>query len=530
MPEAPKWCPRCFGPIPADGVCPNLSCLAEDVRPANALPLGAVVGDRLVVGRVLGQGGFGITYVAWDQRQNRRVALKECFPAALAQRDGTSVIIRTGESQTQFARIRQLFIEEATLLKPLAGRTNGIVAPTDVLEANGTAYSSMELLSGMTLREYLEDRGGRIPYDTARRLFAPIFDALSVLHSARILHRDISPENIFLTSAGVAKLIDFGAARQTVRSGGTRPKTSPILKLMYAPPEQYSSKTAQGPWTDLFSLAATFYHSLTGEPPPIAMDRLAANEKLIPPSTLGLNVPSSADQPLLKALAIRPEDRYQSVSDFIAELPTASPGDESRISVPSTPTTSVRHASLTVMRDAPAPNDFSTGAPVISTAFFGSHEQRYKEISDSLRFYRDGLQRDYEELSKQARHTYRLWLASVGIGIAVLLVGVGLMFSGRLSEGVLSSASTIIMYFVQRVFQQREDHYRVAATQKHANLEYGNQWLLIIQSIDAMEDPYDRAARQGRLVDALTEKLNPGRGPSQRGRKSSSQPHSLPLH
>src|SRR5262249_36175447 len=171
--------------------------------------------------------------------------------------------------------------------------------------------------------------------------------------------------------------------------------------------------------------------------------------------------------------------------------------------------------SITRVAEEASPTGFFDQAVFSKSRFFGDETVRFTKIQESLKFYREHLNAEYQSLLRQASQTYRLWLVCVGLGFLVLLSGVVAMLLGRIQQGAATAASSIIIYFIQRVFQQREDHYRTLATAKNSHLEYGNHWLLVIQSIDSISDPYEREQRQARLVDVLTEKL----GASQTGSK-----------
>jgi serine/threonine protein kinase len=183
----------------------------------------------------------------------------------------------------------------------------------------------MAYLEGVTLKQYLANQGERIPFDHALRILMPVMDALRDVHQAGMLHRDISPDNIYVTHNSQVKLLDFGNARFLL---GERSQTfSAVLKTGYSPPEQYRRHGRQGAWTDVYALAATFYRALTGRTPPDAPDRLA-HDDLIAPSELGVVIPRRAEQALLKALAVRQEDRFQSVVEFqeeISQIPSPPP-------------------------------------------------------------------------------------------------------------------------------------------------------------------------------------------------------------
>ncbi len=183
----------------------------------------------------------------------------------------------------------------------------------------------MKYVEGITLKEHLARSGGKLSVDQARKIIMPIIDALIEVHTVNVLHRDVSPDNIFINEKGQVILIDFGAARQAVSDKGH--SMSIILKPGYAPEEQYRSKGNQGPWTDVYALAATFYHLITGHQPPEALERIT-EDQLSAPSKLGITMNSGEEAALLKALAVRAKDRYQSMGEFqeafMGDLLTAS--------------------------------------------------------------------------------------------------------------------------------------------------------------------------------------------------------------
>ncbi|KAB2927693.1 MAG: protein kinase [Candidatus Contendobacter sp.] len=305
--------------------CPRCGFVEPD-QPASPahLPLRTLLQARYVVGRVLGEGGFGITYLGWDETLALRVAIKEFLPHYLATRstDGVSVQVYQPEKMGEFAYGLEKFLDEARLLARFADHP-GIVAVRDFFAANRTGYLVMNYLDGMTFQNYLASQGGRIAMDQILNILAPVMDTLQEIHDAGLLHRDISPDNLFLPTGKPAKLIDFGAARTTLgeRSGSL----SVIVKQGYAPEEQYRSRGQQGPWTDLYALAATFYCALTGEHPPPAPDRFH-QDTLLPPSALGVLLPRAAEAVLLKALAVRSEQRFQTVAEFQVALTWAMEG------------------------------------------------------------------------------------------------------------------------------------------------------------------------------------------------------------
>ncbi|MDO5133594.1 MAG: protein kinase [Eubacteriales bacterium] len=282
-------------------------------RYPNAIPCGSVLIGRYMIGQVLGQGGFGITYVAQDLQNQELVAIKEYFPDTLASRDASLVVRSYNRQRTEsFESGKKSFLEEARTLARFIGSSN-IVAVRSFFEENGTAYFVMEYISGISLKKYLEKKGGRITWPEAMKILTPVLDALSDVHAAGIIHRDVTPDNIAVTDSGVVKLLDFGAARYSI--GEKSQSLDIILKQGYAPYEQYMHRSRQGPYTDVYSLAATFYNAVTGLIPPESVERVA-EDCIDLPSSLGVDIPPYAEEALMKALAVRPEDRLQSMADF----------------------------------------------------------------------------------------------------------------------------------------------------------------------------------------------------------------------
>jgi len=275
---------------------------------------GTVLNKRYQIESVLGHGGFGVTYLARDLTLNVQVAVKEYLPRQLATRaeGATGISIYTGEAREQFEYGLKKFLDEARAVAQFSDHPN-IVSARDYFEVNGTAYMVMRYVQGVDFKTYLAQQGGKIPFDMALRIMMPVMDALRKVHAAGLLHRDISPDNIYLTADGQVKLMDFGAARQ--QTGEHSKSLSVILKTGYAPPEQYRSKGKQGPWTDIYAAAATLYKAITGETPPEALDRLA-EDTLTPPSRLGVSIPLPAERALLQALAVNADQRFQSIEEF----------------------------------------------------------------------------------------------------------------------------------------------------------------------------------------------------------------------
>ena len=310
-PDGQEICPFCgYNPSEAKGKYPA------------ALPEGTVLAGRYIVGRVLGQGGFGITYIAEDYKTKEIVAIKEYFPETLALRlDGRTLSSYSDERMESFEYGKKCFLEEADTLSKFIDNNN-ICRILSYFEENGTAYFAMEYLDGESMLDYIKRQGGRISFEDSKRILFPIMDALSAVHSKGIIHRDISPDNIIIEKNGSVKLLDFGAARYSL--GDRSRSLDVVLKHGYAPKEQYTRHGKQGPFTDIYSLAATYYKAITGRTPPDSIDRIE-DDNLVEPSTFGVSISREAEDALMTALAVNPSDRFRSMADFKASLEGKAP-------------------------------------------------------------------------------------------------------------------------------------------------------------------------------------------------------------
>lgn len=338
-------CPNCFGPPTVP--CPRCGWRAGLDNPPPALRLGTLLDGRYRLGRVLGHGGFGITYLAWDENLELRLAIKEFLPRNSATRaaDGVSIAVYAPPADEQFAYGLERFLEEARALARF-DQHPGIVNVKTFFRANGTGYCVMDYVEGLTLKQYLAKQPeGRVSFEQAFRLLLPVMEALRVVHKAGLLHRDVTPDNIYLSRSGRVKLLDFGAARFAL--GERSQSLSVILKPGYAPEEQYRTRGQQGPWTDIYSLAATLYRAITGQVPPDALDRLE-EDSLVPPSQLGVAITPEQEAVLLKALAVRASDRFQDIESLeqawakASALKSQSKGKTDSTVVPAQPPRPVR--------------------------------------------------------------------------------------------------------------------------------------------------------------------------------------------
>lgn len=280
-----------------------------------ALAPGRVVG-RYEVLEVLGQGGFGITYRVRDTQLDREVALKEYLPPALAIRqDGASVLPRSTEAAEDFSWGRDRFVAEGRTLANLH-EAPAIVKVFDFIEANGTSYMVMELVRGGTLEDRVKEKGPLLPPEIDSFL-PPLIDGLQRVHAAGYLHRDIKPGNILLNEASLPTLIDFGAARLAI--AGRSSTMTAIFTPGYAAPEQFTTGK-QGPWTDIYGMAATLHHAITGKAPPSAFDRLLEDtyQPLAAQQIIGYAPQLLAG--IDAGLAVRFDERPQSIAAWRALL------------------------------------------------------------------------------------------------------------------------------------------------------------------------------------------------------------------
>ncbi len=301
------------------GMCPFCG-YENDKAAAEPLQLapGTVLQNKYIVGRTLGYGGFSITYVGFDVALQIKVAIKEYMPSEYATRvpNCTQVTVsQQGDDGQHFLNGINKFVEEA---QRIAGLDNidGVVKVFDAFMENNTAYIVMEFLEGETIAEKLKKEGRMEPEKTFQMLM-PLLDSLEKVHKAGILHRDISPDNIFYTQDDKIKLIDFGAARKMPKEKSR--SLSVFIKPGYTPAEQYTTDGEQGTWTDVYSLAATIYKMITDITPPDGLQR-KSKDSIKPPSKLGVKISRNAETAILNAMNVRVAKRTQTVDEFKKQL------------------------------------------------------------------------------------------------------------------------------------------------------------------------------------------------------------------
>jgi serine/threonine protein kinase len=482
--------------------------------------------------KAIAQGGMSTVYLARDSAINRDVALKLLDLGRLSDRD-----------------LARLFRQEAQAIGRLVHPS--IVRIYDVGQQDDKAFIVMEYVKGKSLDQLL--KSGPVSRESIHNILLHTAEALDYAHQNGIVHRDIKPSNILIDEDGSVKVLDFGIAR-VLDARLTRDERV-VGTLAYMSPEQAIAPRETGAAADEFSLAVVGYQMLTGHLP---FDRASEVDRGIdlmqriiaaqatPASHYDSSLSRSVDAVFFRALSKRPEDRFTSCREFVETLfkalGTDEKGGKSR-KTPSgkqeasdrrrKPTPSLSKGSpprppivpggtgqaqsddepndgtyISKLADAQPPTGFFASEVFPRTRYFADDTVRFAKIEESLTFYRDSILREYTALAKQADTTYKLWVFCVSLGFVILVAGILIMFFGGLAKGALTLANTVLVYFVQHIFRQREDHYRQLAAEKNAHLEYGNHWLLVIQSIDAIEDHDERVQRQTRLVDVLTEKLH----------------------
>ncbi|HYI70364.1 MAG TPA: serine/threonine-protein kinase [Skermanella sp.] len=284
--------------------------------------------NEYCIQKVLGHGGFGITYLAHDQRLDRKVAIKEFMPADLAAREaGSTVIPRSPTVEQDYNWGLDRFLKEARTLAQFSHAN--IVRVLTLFEANKTAYIVMCYEEGVSLGDHLKARGGTIPASELAAIAEPLLDGLDAVHKAGFLHRDIKPSNIFLRANGTPILLDFGTARQTI--GNISRSMASVLTPGYAPIEQYTAQGRQGEWTDIYGMGAVLYTCISGRAPPEAPARIEAHaakepDPLKPAAVIGRGrYPAPFLKAIDRSLALLAKDRLQSVAELRQTLLTSMP-------------------------------------------------------------------------------------------------------------------------------------------------------------------------------------------------------------
>ena len=491
---------------------------------------------------VIGEGGMSTVYRGREVLLGREVAIK---------------LLKT-PTGADYLDVAARFLNEAKITGLL--QHPSIVTLFDFGNtAENQTYIVMEFVVGRSLKRHL----GRLTVEQVGIVLKGVAQGLDYAHSKGVIHRDIKPSNLLLTPTGNPKILDFGIAVFAGKDTSRLTQTGTVVGTPdYLAPEQVSGATITEA-TDQFALAVVAFELLTGRRPFAGATMTEAMTSILmqpPADALSLNptLGSGCVAVLRRALSKRPQERYTTCLEFVESLlsalsrsagwrpfmaeqtaPAPAPAGKATDTRSFTALVSATMVSETVATDTrvnlpvtvglsrvgagEAPADYSfTQAFAAAGPFFVNGEAHFHEIKSKLDFYQEQLRKEYEALIQQMRTTYVLWLVAVSLAFVVLLAGVVLFLLHQTTGGAITTASSAMLYFLQRVFQQREDAYRTAAEAKRSTVEYGNQWALVIQTIQGMEDPKERVLREGRLVEAMTDHLR-GRAvavPQRRGRRA----------
>ena len=300
------------------GICPYCGYSIGD-PPADAFCLapGTTIHQRYIIGQEISSGGFGIVYKALDSKYNTIVAVKEYFPSGLVNRllGENDVVLVAGKRAKEFDYGKKRFIDEARSIAQFNGNPN-IVSVFDYFEENNTAYIVMEYLDGQTLSEHIQQQKGPLPYPFCLGVAIDICAALTAIHREKIVHRDVSPDNIMICKNGSVKLFDFGAARF---SAEVTSAVTIVVKPGFAPPEQYEQVNRQDARTDIYALGATLYYAMTGVKPEESTDR-KVKDTLVEPSRLNKQIPENVSVAIMRAMSVEPQYRYATADEFAGVL------------------------------------------------------------------------------------------------------------------------------------------------------------------------------------------------------------------
>lgn len=309
-----KRCYNCFLHYESkENYCPHCGYIKTSGNEEFELKEGYLLNNRYIIGILLGFGGFGITYKAWDSQLETYVAIKEYYPSGLVNRTPNSpeIILASEKRQREFYMGKERFLNEARNMAKFSNHTN-IVNVFAYFEENNTAYIVMEFLSGISLGQYLSYYQGELSIEESLNIIKSLLKAVNTVHKSKIIHRDISPDNIYMCNDGSVKLIDFGAARFTDESVA---KLTIVLKPGFAPPEQYDKVNQQGPWTDIYAIGAVLYLLISGIKPIESTNRLI-EDSLVPLNKLNSNVNENLNNSIMRALALDQNLRFKSIAEF----------------------------------------------------------------------------------------------------------------------------------------------------------------------------------------------------------------------
>ena len=317
-----KRCIRCMRPLKEGEVCSFCGCDNRKLQtPPYCLPPGTCLNHRYYTGLILGEGGFGITYIGWDQTLSIPVAIKEYYPKGIIRRTAADRYAQGAycydDSYVQGAYQKGLnaFLQEAKNLARF-NQLDGVAVVRDYFTENDTAYIVMDYIDGSSVEKYIRDRG-RISVEQVIQMLRPVMDTLQIMHENHMIHRDVSGDNLLVTKKGMAKLVDFGSARRMAERDQT---ITVMYKRGYAPEEQYRAKGEIGPWTDIYSICVVMYYMISGIMPEEATQRLVA-DKTVPLARLdGIDITQKQSDAIEKGMAVLAEERFADMGQLLLAL------------------------------------------------------------------------------------------------------------------------------------------------------------------------------------------------------------------
>jgi serine/threonine protein kinase len=490
---------------------------------------------------VLGRGGMSVVYRAIHKSIESEVAIK---------------VMRRPDSQDMVKR----FFHEAVAASQI--RHPGIVSVFDYgQQADGTAYLVMELLDGQSVDERLRRRGALQPIE-AVRLIHHVCGALVAAHEAEIIHRDIKPQNLFIVrDTAVAggeriKVLDFGVAKMALGNPDINDSHALVGTPLYMAPEQFLGGENADCRTDVYQVGAVLYHMIAGHmiagrPPFPDMEerlRTSAGQSSDGPAPLGSAAPG-LEAVILRCLQREPARRYpdmraleKALRGCLSEpsvpvsvpvpVPVPTPMDESPTMVQRVTDLNRENLAGNISRvrgmqtlaSASVASGFFDNVQLSRSRLFPEGGEFVRQVRETFEFYRTNLRDEYLQLSAQIDSAHKLWIACVGVGFTILLAGLLAVLLGSVTQGVVTSSASTMVYFIVRVFQKREDYYREQKATKMKYLQYGNDWLLLIQSIEAIPDAADRLEEQRRLSRVLLERIKRQERPRARAHRLAAGP------
>ena len=424
--------------------CPKCGFNIGQVKKnAFSLPPQTILCGKYLVGKVLGQGGFGITYIGWDIALERKVAIKEYYPSGQVSRlPGTRGLVWSESEQARLAQQdgMEMFLKEARKMAKVED-IPGVVKVRELFRENETAYIVMDFVEGETLKARLK-RTGPMPWAQAKAIFRPAIQAMEKVHQAGLIHRDLSPDNIMLTPNGQVKILDLGAAKDlNVNSGAS---SMQVAKSGFSPFEQYTQRGGSGPWTDVYAMAATIYFTLTGKLPPAAMDRI--EEDTISWNLPGLDaLPASALSALQKALAVTAKKRTQSMEELEKGLFDEAPPDQAKARIQTGTKSQPKKVPKKIIWAAVAAVVMVLGGVILGTVVKPANAYKQAQAlmdagqypGAAIAFSKLGDYRDSAQRAESAKGMQQIipisagWSRTVGLRSDGTVVTVGYNYDGR---------------------------------------------------------------------------------------------------